>query len=210
MTRHLAVVALLALPAVGSAQVSTPVPPGTTVIVGPPMLGGRLVTGPPITNGPSALFPVQTAAPSRFGVGGGSMSGPPPLWLPSGDWGGVRYAWPVSPVLVLPAPVPVPAAGVRPAGVYPQTAPSGQAYATLVVQFPAAAEIWVDGKKRDGDPAAEWTLTSPPLKVGESHTFEVKGRWKTGGKTFETIRSVTVTAGDRSRSIIVSGTEVKE
>jgi uncharacterized protein (TIGR03000 family) len=79
----------------------------------------------------------------------------------------------------------------------------------LVVQFPAAAEVWVGGTKADGGPATEWTLTSPALKPGESHTFEVKARWKVGGKTFEATRSVAVTAGERNRAVVVSGTAVK-
>ena len=38
---------------------------------------------------------------------------------------------------------------------------SGKASAELVLEFPAAAEVWVDGKKGEGDPHTEWTLTSP-------------------------------------------------
>jgi uncharacterized protein (TIGR03000 family) len=131
----------------------------------------------------------------------------------------VNYPWPLNPTFVnpyfvqpvpVPVQVPVPTTAAQPRPVDPQIALSGQAKATLVVQFPAAAEIWVGGQKGDGDPAAEWTLTSPALKMGESYTFEVKGRWAAGGKTFEATRSVAVTAGDRSRAIIVSGTAVKE
>lgn len=80
--------------------------------------------------------------------------------------------------------------------------------ATLTLQFPNAAEVWVNGKKADGDAATERVLTSPTLKVGESHTFEVKARWMSGGKTYEATRTVTLGAGDRSRLLIVSGVEV--
>lgn len=82
--------------------------------------------------------------------------------------------------------------------------------AVLVIQFPAPAELWVDGKKGDGEPNTEWTLTSPVLKAGGEYTFEVKARWKSGGKTFEYTRSVTVAGGQRSRALVVSGTEIKE
>jgi uncharacterized protein (TIGR03000 family) len=78
-----------------------------------------------------------------------------------------------------------------------------------VIQLPAAAELWVGGQKRDGS-AAEWTLTSPILRAGESHAFAVRARWKAGGKTFEASRSVSVTAGDRTRLIIASGTEIRK
>ena len=198
MTRPLAALALLALPVVASAQDVTVLPSGATVIVGPPMIGGRVVNPTPITNGASALYRVPNIAhPSRQ------------VWLPSGAWGGVSYSWPVREVIILPAPVPGPVPAARLPEVAAPVATSGEASATLVVQFPATAEIWVGGKKADGDPAAEWTLTSPVLTVGESHTFEVKGRWKADGKTFEASRSVTVAAGDRSRSIVVSGTEAR-
>lgn len=208
MTRPLAAVALLALPAVAPAQVGAALPSG------PPMLGGRVVIGPPITDGASALFPVQTPVPPRFSVGGGSLSGHPQVWLPSGAWGGVSYPWPVYPIDDQPGPVPLPAVArrteVTTQPTTSQLTASGGASATLVLQFPAAAEIWVGGKKAGGDPAAEWTLTSPALQTGGSHTFEVKGQWKAGGKTFEYQRSVTVAAGDRSQSQVISGTEVKQ
>jgi hypothetical protein len=140
---------------------------------------------------------------------------------------------PVTPIIVLPAPEERPASPRRqrnedtPQRVSIQPAVSGEASATVVVQFPAAAEVWVGGKKVHGDPVAErpqaapaliaadgsspteWTLTSPALKPGQTHTFEVKGRWTAGGKTFEASRSVTVTAGGRNRLIVVSGTEVR-
>jgi uncharacterized protein (TIGR03000 family) len=221
MTRHFVAVALLVLPAVASAQDGVPLPPGSTVVVGPPVLAGSLVSGPPITNGASALFPVQIAAPPRFSVGGGSMGAYPQVWVPSGAWGGAYYQWPVYPIEVLiPAPAPaatgrslttaVPSsASGRGLTTYPPLGTSDQTKATLVIQFPAATEVWVGGKKSDGDPAIEWTLTSPALEPGAAHTFEVKGRWKLGGKTFETSRSVTVKPGDRNRLIVASGTEIK-
>jgi uncharacterized protein (TIGR03000 family) len=212
MTRLLVVAALLALPAVASAQDSTALPPGYSLAVGPPVLDGYPVIGPAIGNSASALYPVQVPTPPRFSVGGGSMSGYPQIWVPSGSWGGVNYPWPVYPVYVQydPALVPVPTASGRPLTVSPQLSASNQTRATLVLQFPATAEIWVDGKKGDGERATEWTLTSPAMETGAAHTFEVKGRWKAGGKTFETSRSVTVSAGDRNRLVVISGTEIKE
>ena len=198
MTRLLAVLALLALPAAASAQSGTPVPPGATVIVGPPMIGGVVVNPTPITNGASALYRVPDIRnPFRQ------------VWLPSGAWGGVNYRWPVREVIVLPAPLPVAVPTARLPEVAAPVAASGEATASLVVQFPAAAEVWVDGKKVEGGRSAEWTLTSPVLTPGEAHTFDVKGRWRIGGKTFETERLVTVPGGERSRSIVVSGTEIR-
>jgi uncharacterized protein (TIGR03000 family) len=82
--------------------------------------------------------------------------------------------------------------------------------ATLVMEFPAAAEVWVDGVKSDAKPDREWTLTSPPIKRDEKFTFQVRARWTAGGKTYEVERSVTVPNGKRSRALVVGGTEVKE
>lgn len=198
MTRSLVVVALLALPAGAFAQNNSP------VVVGPPVIGGREITGPPISNGSSSLYPVQTPVPSPFSVGGGSLSAPPQILVPSGGWGGINYPRPVYRVIVPPEADPVPAA--QPATVVLV----GDGTATLAVQLPAPAQLWVDRKKIDGQPVTELTLTSPALKAGESHTFEVKGRWAARGKTFEVTRSVTVAVGVRSKLTVVSGTEVKE
>ncbi len=99
-----------------------------------------------------------------------------------------------------------------PAAVQPrrtQVAPSNEFPATLVLQLPAAAEVWRDGKKVEGKAAEEWTLTSSVLKAGEQHTFDVKARWSSGGKTYEAKRSVPVTSGNRSRLLVVSGDEVR-
>lgn len=214
MTRTLAVVALLALPAVASAQDVTLLPPGTVLHSGQPVINT------PITNGPSALFQIPTPVLPRWSVGGGSLGEPTQTWRASGAWSNVYYPWPVVLDYDLedtgPAQVPGPVrirvrdTTVRGATLNPQAALADRATATLVVQFPAAAEVTVGGKKLEGDPKAEWTLTSPTLKTGESHKFEVKGRWKADGKTYEATRTVSVNAGERNRSIVVSGTEVKE
>jgi uncharacterized protein (TIGR03000 family) len=81
--------------------------------------------------------------------------------------------------------------------------------ATLVLQFPAAAEVWMNGEAVKGRAADERTLTSPVLKQGQKFTFEVKARWTRGGKTYESEQTVTLGPGDRSRLFVVSGTEVK-
>jgi uncharacterized protein (TIGR03000 family) len=140
----------------------------------------------------------------------GHRPGLPPIWWGGGGWfpyydPGYGYSGPtivqvqqqvIAPVAVQPPDPPV--------------ALSGQAVATLVLEFPTSAEVWVDGKKGEGEPTAEWTLTSPPLAVGSEFVFKVKARWTANGKTFEYERTVTVPAGNRSKALVVSGTEVKE
>jgi uncharacterized protein (TIGR03000 family) len=210
MTRPLVVVALLSFSAGASAQVDLPLPPGPTAFVGPPLLAGYVVHDFPITNGPSALYPARMLVRDRFSVGGGSMSAPPQVYLPSGSWSTLQYPWPVYPVYIEYPPAPAPVMRGRGLAAFAPPVSAIPSNATLVVQFPADAEVWVGGKKDAGKPVTEWTLTAPPPDPSGEHKFEVKGRWKSGGKTFEASRSVTVRAGARNRLLVVSGTEVTE
>ncbi len=102
--------------------------------------------------------------------------------------------------------------GAAPVAAGPSTAlaVSGQLPATLVLQFPAAAKVWVDGTEVAGEPDTDWTLTSKVLRPGETATFRVRGRWEAGGKTYEAVREVPLGPGARSRLIVVSGTEVRQ
>ncbi len=108
---------------------------------------------------------------------------------------------------LVPAPQPVAVERPRP----PERAITlaNEFPATLSLQFPAAAEVWLNGKAVKGEASEDRVLTSPVLKPGERFTFEVKARWKTGGKEYESVRTVTLGPGDRSRLLVVSGTEVK-
>lgn len=111
------------------------------------------------------------------------------------------YYEPVRPVVVGVPSVPQPPE--------PTIVLANEFPATLIVQFPAAADVWLNGKEVKGEAAEERTLTSPVLMPGASFAFEVKGRWTHGGKTYEANRTVKLGGGDRSRLIVVSGTEVK-
>lgn len=82
--------------------------------------------------------------------------------------------------------------------------------AGLTIQTPTASRMWVNGEQVKGDEVSEHTLTSPLLVPGENYTFNIKLRWTTGGKTYETSRAVVVRPGDHSRLLIVSGDETKE
>jgi len=125
-----------------------------------------------------------------------------------GGFGG--YGYPYGGVNVFPPAInitqSVTVAGARPA--LPAVVPTKDFPATLTLQFPNAAEVWLNGKKLDGDASEERVLKSPVLAPGEQYAFAVKARWTTGGKTYEATRTVTLTAGDRSRLLIVSGVEV--
>jgi uncharacterized protein (TIGR03000 family) len=109
-----------------------------------------------------------------------------------------------------PIPVEVPVPVYVPTGPPdPQVELSGEMTATLVLQFPAPAEVWVNGNKSTGEPQTEWTLTSPPIHIGTEYPFAVKAHWKSNGKTFEYEKTIAVAAGTRSRSLVISGTQIK-
>jgi uncharacterized protein (TIGR03000 family) len=126
-----------------------------------------------------------------------------------------------------------PTGGFRPVGPGPigqavaapePVAPAYEFPAVLTLEFPTAAQVWLDGvavgeddanrlrpelvSAAAGGEATTRTLTSPVLKPGQQHTFKVKARWTVDGKTYETTREVTLGAGDRSKLLVLSGTPV--
>lgn len=159
-------------------------PPGQGMTFGARRLGGFGGFGGP------TFFPT----PFYYGYGYG---------LGYGDIEGTYYLPRLGPTIVI-APPPAPPRPPEPSVVLANEFP-----ATLVVQFPAAADVWLNGRAVKGEAAEERTLTSPVLRPGESFAFDVKARWASGGKTYETTRTVTLGPGDRSRLIVVSGTQVK-
>jgi uncharacterized protein (TIGR03000 family) len=209
MSRHLLTTAvLLVLPTIAFAQFRGGSGFGGGVRPVSPTMG-------PISPGAMPISP--GAAMPRFRPGTGVAGGvvhpghlhTPGVWGWQGGWfpfygyNAPLYAYPV-PVEV---PVPVPVVVQPPE---PPFKVSGEAAATLVLEFPAAAEVWVNDKKGEGDPHTEWTLTSPALPIGTEYTFKVKAIWKTGGKTYQYEKTVTVAAGNRSKALVVAGTEIKE
>jgi uncharacterized protein (TIGR03000 family) len=181
--------------------------------------GGVRPPAAPLLPPVSPLMPSLNPIPGQFPPGSGMAGGIRPAhhrlpaWGAPSFWGGYfpyyGYGYGNVPYTVeVPVPIPVIVQGEPPTP--PPVALSGEAAAVLTLEFPAAAEIWVEGKKGAGEPSTEWTLTSPAQKAGTPFTFDVKARWKAGGKTFEYTRTVTVSAGDRSRALVVSGTEIKE
>jgi uncharacterized protein (TIGR03000 family) len=80
--------------------------------------------------------------------------------------------------------------------------------ATLVLEFPAPAKVWLDGRPVPGEDAAARELTSPVLKPGERYTFKVRARWAAGGQEYEATREVTLGSGDRSKLLVLAGTPI--
>jgi uncharacterized protein (TIGR03000 family) len=171
---------------------------------------------------PPAPAPEPPRRPQR-GIGGGFCAGfddelRPRLGYPySGIWTGYERGYPYpygggfgyapatnfAPNFSAPDPAPEPIAPGRNLALeeFP---------AVLVVEFPAPAEVWINGNKVAGKRNTVWTFTSPAIKVFSTYTFEVKGQWTRNGKTYEYTRSVDVTAGSRGRALVVGGTELKE
>ncbi len=196
MFRTVAVLGTLtALTATASAQ------PGTTRNW-PYVPGAQLPAAsvPQGAQGGTVYFPV--ALPTGWGIGWGYQTYNP--------WTGFSYAFggivPTNSV-ISGAPASVAESAQRPERT---VVLSNEFPATLSLQFPAAAEVWLDGKKVSGDAAAERVLTSPVLRPDQTYTFNVKAHWTIGDKTYETTRVVKLGPGDRSRLLIVSGDEVRK
>ncbi|HYH65843.1 MAG TPA: hypothetical protein VD866_14185 [Urbifossiella sp.] len=177
----------------------------------PPGGGGfRMVQAPPLPR--TSGFGLGVGLGTTYGVGGGYPSG-----YGYGAGGFIAGGYGPSPYYVVPPPA-LPAGGIAPAPSAPAapavpsgaTALSGVLPATLVIEYPAAAKVWLNGVEVPGDAGATWTFTSRDLRPGEAAMFRVRGRWAAGGKTFESEREVPLGPGARSRLLVVSGTEVRE
>ncbi len=111
--------------------------------------------------------------------------------------------------LFAPNSLPLPYSESSPAPSY-LVEVSGTFSASLALQFPAAATVWVNGKELAGKPATDRTITSPAIEAGQDYTFQIKAQWKANGKTYEYKREAKVGPGDRSKLIVLNGTEVKK
>jgi uncharacterized protein (TIGR03000 family) len=134
-----------------------------------------------------------------FGIWGGYGGSGSPYSYGSGS----SYSPNTSSMISRQAPRYVPpvrtAAQMAQANAYP---------AVLTVQLPAAGEVWLNGRKSDGKPTEEWTLKSPVLEVGQRFEFEVRARWEANGKALEYQRTLALDGGNRSRIVVVGGSEV--
>jgi uncharacterized protein (TIGR03000 family) len=66
----------------------------------------------------------------------------------------------------------------------------------FVVMVPADAEVWFDGAKTtQAGPDREFV--SPPLQPGHPYSYEVRARWRDGGREVDRTRRVTFYAGDQ-------------
>jgi len=188
MTRlALAFVALVTFTTVASAQPTTmSVPPYAAVPQG--------------QFGSTVVFPV--IMPWGWGIGWGYQTYNP--------WVGYRYVYggvlPSLPVVpVMPAQPTVATRRPAPVVLLDEVFP-----AKLSLQFPADADVWLNGKKASKSPSKDQEFTSPALRADQTYTFNVKARWTTSGKTYEATRIIAVKPGEHSRLMILSGQEVRE
>lgn len=164
--------------------------------------------GPSYTNRPviggygyglTGLYPYTTLYPPYSAYVGGYYGG---------YYGGYGYG-----SGYMPYPVASYAAEVPPVEVAPPTRIvelSTEYPATLTLQFPAAAKVWLDGKEVPGDAAATRDLTSPVLTTGQTYTFKVRATWDVKGQPYEYTREVTLGPGDRSKLMVAAGTPVAQ
>jgi uncharacterized protein (TIGR03000 family) len=68
--------------------------------------------------------------------------------------------------------------------------------ASLEVQLPAEAELWIEGRKTSKTGASREFVT-PLLSPSESFVYEVRARWREGERDVEQTRQVPIRAGDR-------------
>lgn len=133
----------------------------------------------------------------------------PGFWHVPVIWPGY-WNQPQTVVVVAPAAAPAPAAPPTARASRDDAAiAAAQVPATLNIELPAPAEVWLDGVKVAGDPAAVHTLTSPPLRFGGEHTFRVTAKWTAGGTAYQAARTSTVRAGGTAKLTVVRGEPVK-
>jgi uncharacterized protein (TIGR03000 family) len=161
-----------------------------SVRVGPVRLGMFSTAPAPF------VYPMHALNPYAFGWNSGFVTNvlPAPVFVPP---------------LPAPSSEPLPVPNLVPASTLQRDLAEAAFTAKLDLAFPAPAEVTFDGRRVEGSDASEVTLTSPPLKVGASHTFNVRAVWSVEGKKYRVERTVTVKAGERSRLTIVSGDPVK-
>lgn len=165
-------------------------PPDKHVRRGPPI---TLVAAPPVV----PVFP--TFYPTFWGGGYGY-----------GFYGGFDFPGYFSQPTVVVVPQPVFVAPPNPARIAEDAdRAAAVASASLTLELPAAADVWLDGEKQPSSPDATRTLSSPPMKLGAEYAFRVRAEWVEGGTKYRTEQTSTVRAGERGKLTVYAGTPIK-
>jgi uncharacterized protein (TIGR03000 family) len=117
-------------------------------------------------------------------------------YIPSPPMSVVRYAAPAT-------PPPLQGAGGGP------TLVDAEFPASYTVEFPADVKLFLNGKEVPGEGRTR-VLTSPPLKVGATFTFDIRAEWAADGKRYEWDRSATLGPGERGRATVARGFLIKD
>jgi len=91
-------------------------------------------------------------------------------------------------------------------GITPVSGTSDMARAQVEVRLPDNAELWFEGQRLDKMGTVR-TFHTPPLERGQKYAYEVRARWKEGGKMVERTCRVVVRAGQRSTLDILEDEE---
>ena len=137
-----------------------------------------------------------------------------PFW--GGYWGGYYPGFyypglfPQPQVVIVPQPVLVPVIPPNPDRIAEDTdKASTLAAATLTLELPAAADVWLDELKQPSSADPARTLSSPAMKLGTDFTFRIRAQWVENGTIHEAKQTTTVRAGERGKVAIYAGTPVK-
>lgn len=180
----------------------------TTLLV--VLLAASAVAAPPDRPVPKGPHIDLVAAPPRIPVF--------PVFYPSfwgggygyGYYGGFAYPGFGQPPAVVVVPQPVFVAPSNPARIAEDTdRAAALVSATLTLELPAAADVWLDGEKQPTSADATRTLAGPPMKLGASYTFKVRAEWADGGTRYKTEQTTAVRAGERGKLTVYAGTPVK-
>jgi uncharacterized protein (TIGR03000 family) len=127
-----------------------------------------------------------------------------------GFYGGYGYPGFVQPPQVVVVPQPVLVAPPNPARIAEDgDRAAALVSATLTLELPAAADVWLDGQKQATSADATRVLASPPMTIGEQYTFRVRAEWVEKGTKYQTEQTTTVRAGERGKLTVYAGTAVK-
>lgn len=86
----------------------------------------------------------------------------------------------------------------------PLPAPRSLRTATIEVQVPADADVFLEGVKMK-TPGTIRRFKTPPLQDGEAYVYEIRATWKENGREISQTQLVDIHAGDRKTILFLSG-----
>jgi len=84
-----------------------------------------------------------------------------------------------------------------PPGMDPLAQPMAGNTVHILVIVPIDAEVWFDQEKTSQNGLVR-EFESPPVSPGRFYSYDIRARWSVGGRNVESVRHITVKAGDRT------------